>query len=174
MTAFMVSTWPVRIPDAKEYQAMTRYHKALGMFLVTVFGLWGCARGPVSGTGTAGNDKTKTLETKLARAEDDLRTTANSRDEARRKIQEAEETMTLLHQEIDRLHLVARERDELKGDLKSRTVERDQIQAQYDTFRRTIKDLLGQAETSLKTGKPIAGLASFQGPPIAPAGDGGN
>jgi len=148
---------------------MTRYHKALGMFLVTVFGLWGCARGPATASGSASNEKTKALEVKSARLEDDLKNTAAARDDIRRKLQDSEETMTLLQQEIDRLHSVVKERDGLKGDLATRTTERDQLQVQYDGFRKNIKELLGQAEVTLKAPAPgINKLVSRE----RPAGDG--
>src|SRR5437762_12946834 len=57
---------------AKETSSMTRYHKALGVFLVSLFGVWGCARGSAT-NGTAGNDKIKALEAKTAKLEDDLK-----------------------------------------------------------------------------------------------------
>ena len=50
---------------------MTRYHKALSVFLVTLFGLWGCARGPESSSSAA--DKVKGLETKTAKLEEELK-----------------------------------------------------------------------------------------------------
>lgn len=149
---------------------MTRYHKALGMILVTMFGLWGCSQGPASPSSAASSDKAKTVEAKAAKLEEDLKVAAAARDLAQRRLSDSEETIALLHQEIDRLQRVAKERDNLKSDLQARTTERDQLQAQYETFRRSIQDLLGQAETSLKTGKPLIGLAHSESSRSGPGG----
>jgi chromosome segregation ATPase len=140
---------------------MTRYHKALGVCLVTVFGLWGCARGPESGgAGHVSGDKVKSLEMRIAKLEDDLRAVVAAREQLQTKLEDAEHAQVLLHQEIDRLQLVVKDRDELRSSLTARTSERDQLQTQYDAFRSNIKDLLGQAEASLQRNKPTAGLAS--------------
>ena len=41
------------------------------------------------------------------------------------------------------------ERDTLKAEVKVRTSERDALQVHYESFRKNIKELLGQAESSL-------------------------
>jgi chromosome segregation ATPase len=144
--------------------AMSRYHKALGMFVITLFGLWGCSRGSTS----SGSGDKPNLEARLHKVEDELKSAAAARDQNRRKLIEAEEVAVELQQEIDRLRQIVKERDELKGDLKARTLERDQLQVQYDNFRRNIKDLLGQAETTLKNGQPATSEV------VAAPGNGGN
>ena len=50
-----------------------------------------------------------------------------------------------------------KERDALRADLKSRTTERDALQAHFDGFRKNLKDLIGQAEAA-------------QGLPLVPTG----
>ncbi len=139
---------------------MSRYQKAVGVFFVTLFGVWGCARGPATQP-AANNDKVKTLETKISKLEEELKTALALKEQTRRQFNEAEESQARLQQEIDRLRLATKERDELKIDLRARTNERDQLQTQYDGFRKNIKELLGQAETSLDNrGKPHGGIVS--------------
>ena len=138
---------------------MTRYHKALSVFLVTLFGLWGCARGPDSST-TAVNDRVKSLEAKTAKLEEDLRSTYVAKEQLRKDLTAAEEAQANMQREIDRLKLVSKERDELKVRLGARTLERDTLQAQYEGFRKNIKELLGQADAAANPSGPVpSGLA---------------
>jgi len=147
--------------------SMTRSHKSLGFLLVTLFGIWGCARGPeptASTAAAAANDRVKTLEARSAKVEDDLKQTLAAKDTLRRKLGEAEEAQVRMQQEIDRLLSVERERDQLivslssrtaerdqlTVSLRSRTSERDQLQVQFDGFRKNIRELLGQAETTMR------------------------
>ena len=43
----------------------------------------------------------------------------------------------------------ATERDALKAEVKARTGERDTLQSQYDTFRKTLREMLGTADTAV-------------------------
>ena len=131
---------------------MTQYHKALGVCLVTMFGVWGCARGPASNS--ADHDKAKALETKAAKLDEDLKSTVAAKEQLRKKIGELEEAQAQLQQEVDRLNSLA----------KTRTTERDLVQAKYEAFLKDLKDLAGRAETALH-GKPVdASVASRRGP----------
>ncbi len=115
--------------------------RASTVLLVSLLGLWGCAQGP---TATAQAERIKSLDAKAARLEADFRTAAAARDQLRQQLIEAE--------------AVAKERDDLKAQLKLRISERDQVAAQYDSFRKTIKDLVGQAESSVlrfPNGEPV-------------------
>jgi seryl-tRNA synthetase len=106
-----------------------------------LLGLWGCAQGP---TATAQAERIKSLEAKTTRLEADFRAAAAARDQLRQELTEA--------------LVVLKERDELKAQLKLRISERDQVAAQYDTFRKSIKELVGQAETSVlrfPNGEPV-------------------
>ncbi|MCE9532593.1 MAG: hypothetical protein K8T89_15960 [Planctomycetes bacterium] len=153
---------------------MTRYHKALGIFLVSIFGLWGCARGPVttSASSTANNEKVKTLETRTAKLEEDLKYALATKETLRKKFDESEQTAALLQLEVDRLRSVEQERDTLQAQLRIRTTERDQMTVQYESFRKNIRELLGQAETTLQQGKqPAIGVASSEPTgPVLPGG----
>ena len=111
---------------------MNRATRAAAVLFVSLLGLWGCAQGP---TATAQAERIKSLEAKTARLEADFRAAAAARDQLRQELVEAQ--------------VVAKERDDLRVQLKLRITERDQVAAQYDTFRKSIKELVGQAETSV-------------------------
>src|SRR5712691_7290694 len=112
---------------------MTRANKALAMFTVTVFGLWGCAQGPAHGPGTA--EKIKALEGKCNKLEDDYRAVASARDQLRKKLATAEEERARMQQELNLRQGVMKERDELKVQLTA-------AQNQFEQFRKSIKTLL--------------------------------
>ena len=118
---------------------MTRVTQTAAVLFVAMLGVWGCAQGP-SAASLA--ERIKTLEAKNARLEADFRATAGSRDDLRSKLAKAEE-------HIQKLQLVVKERDDLKVQLKVRTTERDQVATQYDQFRKSLRDLVGQADASV-------------------------
>jgi len=163
---------------------MKQFLKALGVFLVAAFGLWGCAQGP---GGTSTGDRLKALEAKNARLEEDFRTASTTRDQLRKKLAATEEAQAQLQQELEALKtLIVKERDDLKGQLKQRIQERDNLQAQYDGFRRELKELLGQAEAALnrpsdnasdarasERSAPALALPGIAGASIAPMLPGG-
>jgi uncharacterized coiled-coil DUF342 family protein len=124
---------------------MIRFEKALVLAVIGALGLWGCAKGP---SGNVAAEKTKALEQKLSKLEEDFRVVAATRDQARQRLTAVEEQRTQLEKEVTRLKGTVKERDELRKQLASRTTERDTLQAQYDQFRRAIRDLVGQAETA--------------------------
>ncbi|HEY1379854.1 MAG TPA: hypothetical protein VGF55_23840 [Gemmataceae bacterium] len=117
---------------------MNRATRAAAVLFVCLLGLWGCAQGP---TAAAQAERIKALESKTARLEADFRAAAAARDQLRQQLAQAEER-TL------KLQAVVKERDDLRAEVKLRTGERDQLAAQYETFRKSIKDLLGQAESA--------------------------
>lgn len=149
---------------------MTRYHKSLGVFLVTLFGLWGCARGPATSGSSAANDKIKALESKSAKLEDDLKASVSAKDQLRKKLSDAQEVHSQLQQEMDRLKVVVKERDELRALLKTRTTERDLVQSKYENFLKDLKELAVRAEASLPGSKPATtGIAQDEHASLKPA-----
>jgi predicted nuclease with TOPRIM domain len=150
---------------------MTRYHKALGVFLVTLFGIWGCARGPATSGANATNDRIKALEAKTAKLEEDLKNTLALKDQLRKKLSDTEDAQNQQQHEIDRLTTIAKERETM---IKTRTSERDIVQTQYESFRKNLKELIGSAEAVLPTNKPVGtGLAATTepiGPPLTGGG----
>jgi chromosome segregation ATPase len=117
---------------------MNRVSQALAALLLALVGVWGCAQGP---SATAQAERIKSLEAKIARLEADFRAAAVARDQVRQQLTQAEE-------HLQKLQLVIRERDELKIQVKLRASERDQAVAQFETFRKSLRDLVGQAEAT--------------------------
>jgi septal ring factor EnvC (AmiA/AmiB activator) len=144
---------------------MNGFHKALVVASLCVVGIWGCAQGQPGAT-TVSAERLKALEQKTAKLEDDFRAVATVRDQLRKKLTAAEDQEQELRQQLtaaqeserklraeidDRLLTVNRDRDELRVQLAARTAERDSLQGQYEQFRKTIREVLGQAEASLPT-----------------------
>jgi hypothetical protein len=113
---------------------MNRATKIIGFVLVTLFGVYGCAKGPGYGT-----ENDTSPGAKLQRLEEDLRAASAANDQMRRKLIAAEERTAQLQKQLDRE----------RADLKARTTERDTIATQYDGFRKNLKELLGHAESAL-------------------------
>jgi len=103
---------------------------------VALVGLWGCSRGPSAATLA---DRIKSLESKCRRLETDFRTASSARDQLRVQLTQSEDQITKLQQ-------VVKERDDLKVQVTLKTSERDQVNAQFDAFRHSIRELLGQAD----------------------------
>ena len=114
---------------------MTRSEKVIGFILVLVVGVWGCAKGPDS----AAVGKNTSLEAKAQRLEEDFRAAAAARDQFKQKLLAAEEKLTAAETRATQL---ASERDRLTTDLQA-------MAGQYESFRKNLKALIGQAETAL-------------------------
>jgi hypothetical protein len=136
---------------------MTRAHKVLGFLLVAILGIYGCARVP--GGGPGGN--TAALEAKVQRLEEDFRAAAASRDSFRQQFLAAEDRLGRTQRALEQANATtARERQD-RDVLKA---ERDALQTQYETFRKSIKDLLGQAESALNTPAPTPVVSASSQP----------
>ena len=118
---------------------MTRTVKILLVLGLTVFGVWGCSKGSTGSTA----DKSSHNEVKVAKLEDELKLTAAARDTFRTKLAAIEEQ---LRAETARGVALQNERDVGLANLKAKSLERDQVQTQFDSFRKNIKELLGQTE----------------------------
>ena len=118
---------------------MTRTIKILLVLGLTVFGVWGCSKG---NTGSA-SDKSSNNEAKVAKLEDELKSTTAARDTFRTKLAAIEEQ---LRTETARGVALQKERDDGLANWKAKSLERDQVQTQFDSFRKNIKELLGQTE----------------------------
>ena len=141
---------------------MNRATKTAAVLCVALFGLWGCAQGP---TATAQAERIKALEAKNARLEADFRAATAARDQLRQQVTQAEEN-------VQKLQSVVKERDDLKAQVTLRTTERDQVAVQFDTFRKSLKELVGQAEAAVlrfPNGEPVtvtAGPRAGDGPAL--------
>ena len=126
---------------------MTRIHKMLLVTALTVVGVWGCAK-PAQPAASA--DKLKQLEARVAKLETDLRTVTADRDATRATLAGSETRVAELQRQVREWSAKAgtaeKERDDLVAKLKAKTTERDLVQAQFDSFRKNIKELLGQVE----------------------------
>jgi chromosome segregation ATPase len=117
---------------------MMRTSHAVAIMFVTLVGVWGCSRGPSAATLA---ERIKSLETKCSRLEADFRAASSARDQLRVQLTQSED-------QVSKLQQVVKERDDLKVELTLKTSERDQINTQFDAFRRSIRELLGQADTT--------------------------
>lgn len=135
---------------------MRRVYRPLFLCLITVFGVWGCSRGPANSPGSS--DRVKSLEEKSTRLEEDLRATSLSRDQYQRRLIAAESNLTQVRKELDvetiKVQILTKERDLLVIQMKQRTEERDWINSQFGGFRNNLRELLNQAEETLSL-KPI-------------------
>ncbi len=129
---------------------MPRSYKIFGFLFVTLLGVYGCAKAP----GTPAATESTTAAAKLQKLEEDHRVAVAAGDQFRQKLATSEEQATKAKKDLE-LQLeqtkaaAAIERDALKAEVKARTGERDALQSQYDGFRKTLRDMLGNAETAV-------------------------
>jgi FtsZ-binding cell division protein ZapB len=146
---------------------MNRFSRAFTIAFLAVFGLWGCSRTPSNPTVSV--EKVRSLE-------ENLKSTVEVRDQLATKLKMIETRSLSLQQELDKLKSelkeTTRERDDAQAMMRVRTAERDLSQSQYEGFRKSLKDLIGQAEVSLTPNKGndqgmIVGPALFSSPMVA-------
>lgn len=130
---------------------MIRTYKVLLIVGLTVFGVWGCGKSGVATTEGQSNTA------KIAKLEEDVKATAAARDTFRQKLAQAEEQ---LRAETARSAAMQKERDGLSAQLKEKGQEFKELQAQYDSFRKNLKDLIGQAEVALAPKSPGSVIAT--------------
>lgn len=149
---------------------MARSHKMLGFLLVVTVGAWGCSKSP-GGGGEA--ERSPSQEGRAKRLEEDFRAAASARDQFRLKFQAAEERLAAAERRAGELQSRL---DQTRSSLAATTAdrdavraERDTLSAQYDEFRKGIRNLLGQAETTLNNSKGGAPTVTV-GAQLPPAG----
>ena len=111
---------------------------AIALMFVALAGVWGCSQGPSAATLA---ERIKSLETKCTRLETDFKAASAARDQLRVQLTQSED-------QVAKLQSATKERDDLKVQLTLKTSERDQINSQFDAFRQSIRDLLGQADAT--------------------------
>ncbi|HEY7423045.1 MAG TPA: hypothetical protein VH682_02275 [Gemmataceae bacterium] len=141
---------------------MTRGGKVLSVMLVVLLGLWGCARGPVGQSAQA--ERIHTLETKCSKLEDDYRSVAGARDQARKQVAALEAERTRLQKDLAAEH---QQRDALRQQMTTRTSERDNLQLRCDRMKKGLQNLLGQDDAMLP--EPAPTTTSNNTAPILPA-----
>jgi uncharacterized coiled-coil DUF342 family protein len=117
---------------------MTRGSKALIVLIVAALGAWGCARGPANQQSSQA-ERIKALETKCGKLEEDYRSAATARDQARKRLAAVEEERDLL----------VKDRDDLHKQVEQRTGERDLMQTRCDRLRKGLQSLIGQDDAML-------------------------
>ena len=129
---------------------MNRAGKSLIVLLVATVGLWGCAQA-TSGQAAAQAERVKALEAKCGKLEDDYKSAAAARDQARKRVAaleeehaQMEEQQALMQKDIEAGKLVAKERDDLRQLMEARTGERDTLQTRCDKLKKGLQSLLGQ------------------------------
>ena len=129
---------------------MNRAGKSLIVLLVAAVGLWGCSQA-TSGQAAAQAERIKALEAKCGKLEDDYKSAAAARDQARKRVSALEEEHTqmeeqqaLMQKDIEAGKLVAKERDELRQQMEIHMAERDMLQTRCDKLKKGLQSLLGQ------------------------------
>jgi len=126
---------------------MTRSYKVLGFMLVTLLGLYGCAKAP---TEVVEVENSATIA-RVKKLEEDYRSALAAREQLRQKLTTAEVEHAAVQGQLrkqleETKATAAAEKEALKNEVKNRTGERDALNAQYETFRKSLKELLGSAD----------------------------
>src|SRR4051812_31279962 len=103
----------------------------LAVILICAASLYGCTQqknGPASA-------KMRDMETRYTKLEEDYRTVLAASEANRKKLTQLEADKTELAKEVEELHKVVGERDDLRKQLQTRTGERDNLQVQLTQFR---------------------------------------
>jgi len=126
---------------------MTRGGKVFSVMLVAFLGLWGCARGPAGSSVQA--ERIRALETKCAKLEDDYRSVAAARDQARKQVAALESEKARLQKELADKQALIKERDALRQQVAARTSERDHLKLRCERLKKGLQELLGQDDAML-------------------------
>ena len=129
---------------------MNRARNSLVVLLVAAVGVWGCSQAN-PGQSAAQADQIRALQAKCNKLEDDYKSAAAARDQARKRVATLEEERAAVDEQVAQLQkqveagkLVVKERDDLRQQIDSRTGERDQLQAGCDKLKKGLQTLLGQ------------------------------
>ncbi|QVL30695.1 hypothetical protein KIH39_17780 [Telmatocola sphagniphila] len=130
---------------------MKRWNLYLALTFTLIIGAWGCSRSTTASV--AMTERLQSLEAKTIRLEEDFKTSSAQRDQFRKKLMMEEESRAQLQAEVDRLQATVKELNLVKTELAVRTAERNDLQNQYDSFRKSLRDILSQADASANAGK---------------------
>jgi len=139
---------------------MIRTFKILGFLLVVTVGIFGCSKGPGSASTSTSNSNSGG-DAKAHRLEEDYKAAAAARDALRQKLAAAEDQQSRLQKQLEQAKL---EGESLRAEVRIRLTERDDMKTQYESFRRTIKDALGQAEAGALVPASNPGTAANSSP----------
>lgn len=141
---------------------MNRAKSALTALMVATLGIWGCAKSQNSNL-AASAERIKALEARAVKLEDDFRSAAAARDQLRKKLAAGDEQHQKARKELeDQVQALSREREGMHLQLDLRTSERDSLASQYETFRKSIRELLGQADAAINKATPEQPVTSTE------------
>lgn len=121
---------------------MSRMRIGFVCALLGTLAIWGCAQKPSSDSGKSG------------KLQDELRAMTAQRDQFSREVRSLKEEQDRLKEELAKIRLVVKERDELRRELAARTAERDAGVAQVEQIRKGLRSLMEQADAALTPGGP--------------------
>jgi septal ring factor EnvC (AmiA/AmiB activator) len=120
---------------------------------------WGCTRPPAA---AVDDGKARALEARVAKLEQDVKAVAAARDALQQKLAAADERASQLEAKAAAAEL---DRDAVRAGLKTRTAERDAALTQFDSFRKNLRELLGQADTTA-AGLSAPAVTTISLPPV--------
>ena len=127
---------------------MTRLHGIIVVLAAALVAVWGCGQSPPqAATGS------KSLETRVAKLEQELKAALEARDVAKAQ---AADLDRMFKAEQVRAGGIEQERDELRHTLKARTAELDTTTAKFHQLHKGLKELVGQMEMTLTPQGPPA------------------
>ena len=133
---------------------MSRFNKALSVFMVSILGLWGCAQGPANSSAAAEN--LKKLQDKYSKLEESYRVKLIEYTQVSKQAAGLEQDKTQLEEqrgrmqkELDQFKLVVKERDRLRQEVELKTTQRDSLQARCDKLKTGLKSLIGDDDAML-------------------------
>jgi chromosome segregation ATPase len=131
---------------------MSRAGLTFSVFLGVLFlGLVGCGRTQTP-TSASAADRVKTLEARVARVEEDYRSAAATRDQARQQASQLQEQKTQLEEQLAKLtaELEAQKTAlaQEQNMVRQRTTERDTLQSRCEKLKKGLQTLLGQDDAA--------------------------
>lgn len=134
---------------------MSRASVTYSLFLVILFVVAGGCNRSTSVSPTTSGERVKTLEARVARLEEDYRSAASTRDQARKQAAQLQEQKATLEQQLAQLNVdleatrtaLAQQQDVLR----QRTSERDVLTTRCERMKKGLQTILGQDDTSTST-----------------------
>lgn len=145
---------------------MSRSWTISALIVAGFLAAWGCNQSPPAAS--LAPTQAKTLETRVAKLEQDLKAMESARDAARAQANAADDRWKA---EVARANTIEKERDELRLNFKSKSAERDMLHSKLEGIQKLLKDALGQSESALgiPTTAPTAPVTTPVSAPVAPA-----
>jgi len=121
---------------------MSRARFALPILLGVILALWGCT----SPSTNSSNAEARSLETRVAKLEKDLKSTQEQLKSSQDQLKSSQDQLKF---EQAKLLDAVRERDDARLQAKAKSGELAKSQADLESFRKGLKDLLGKVDAAL-------------------------